>query len=246
MTPAKFLSFHKAQGRVISSSSSSSSSSSFHSGSGSRTCPPKRVCVECGSADLLLNEHEAIEACENCGLVQHRGSLTSTNEFLKDPEVLLESRGGLVRDRHGLPLLPREEHGTLGRDARHRRTVWSVVERAHALERLRAPQHRRPGANVQEGTRWVPPETTSAAHVAAVLLYLPLTRNLPSEAEVRVNLGSRRPLTTLETTLPKAEFPCGQCGTLQHTQKAARMHCRIRRHMDGIDGRAQSLKRRFC
>ena len=203
-----------------------------------------RRCIECSCTDLRVDQHEAVEVCEGCGLIQHRGNLSTVDEFQKLPETAVNATQ--VDVEHGsastCPLvqrllrstetrLPNGPFGPLWNLLVH----WNVYVRVNVddLKQLHC-----------KALTWTSAETTTPSRIAAILLFLPLERMLPSEGEVRSNLRCRKTLTTLETTIPQGQFACSQCGTNQHTLKAARMHCRIRRHVENLGERVERFKQR--
>lgn len=179
-------------------------------------------CVECGSRQIVVDAREGNHVCEQCGLVQHRGSINVTMEYTLPADVSKGSR----RKQTLLRNVPSWRiHQSLTNDRRDQRSKsWSELEHYNAHVHLAEDDLVRMDRLL---CGWSGGGHTRNARVAAVLLYLPLLASLPSEETVRaqVRMGSSLPM--VETVEPTALYECATCGKACHTKKDARFCCRF-------------------
>jgi hypothetical protein len=201
-----------------------------------------RTCVECKSGYLFIDHVNGYEVCEQCGLIQTRGTLNVTPEFVKGVDDLPRKR------RRGIQGVPHwmvqqlscagdeERPATFMDDLEHMNTYVNLVtDDLHTCERW------------LQG--WTTGHIARDTRIAAALLYPALRDRFIDESEVRrcvrtvvQHAGTERrddgrmvptwrmtgdSLSVCPTNMgPKPTHPCPDCGALQHSRRSALYHCR--------------------
>ena len=181
---------------------------------------PVPRCVECKVGYIVLDRHEATHVCDECGLVQHRGSVNINPEFTPAPTV---RRG--TRPLHGIPLWRFRQ--SLTNDTRDSHSsCWNLLEHHNVYVNLTLDD-----LKLMDGVlmRWSEGGCSVNARVAGALLYLPLSKHFPSEKIIRERVRSGNEIPQVDSILPTPKFSCESCGTACFTQKDARYCCKMKR-----------------
>lgn len=181
-------------------------------------------CVECRATRLVVDRREGHIVCDDCGVVQTRAPINVQREYdgpTTDDERVRRDPFYVGR---GVPRwLVAKTAAT---------TQWSVRASSHvhdlehwnAYARVSTDELAACDATLRT---WQGGAFSREERVAAVLLWRVLST--PEEARVRECIRERTPLPLTDTSVPQARFACGGCGTMRHTAKDARFHCRRRR-----------------
>ena len=206
--------------------------------------PPTSVrrCIECRTGHIEVDEHHGCEVCAHCGLVQTRGSINVSPEFVSgvdDLPPLHKRGGGYVR---GVPqwLL-------------HRAADEGTVNYMDDLEHYNVFVNHPPDVLRTCETRlrtWRGGHFSREVRVAAVLLYSRLAPAFMTESDVRQRVrsvvqragtrirngrevrewtmsGEKMDMVTDETR--RFQYPCPDCGCMENSVRTARVHCRVSR-----------------
>ena len=197
----------------------------------SDSAPSKRPydCPECSAGYLLLHAHEGHYACENCGVIPHRGTINVEREWIDGvcASDLSVQRRRRVRGVPGVPrwMVDRCSSGTDSSRGAYERASLADMENLNGYMNL-SPDLLH--AAHRSFLRWMENGYTRELKMVACMFHVVLRPQFLPDAQVRDMVRKRRRVPQVEDPTPKPEFAC-RCGEMHHTKKEARFHaCRSR------------------
>ena len=184
-----------------------------------RNSPPPR-CSECEVGFILLDSKEAIQVCDTCGVVQHRGTLNISREFTPPAET----KRGCSTKLKGVPQWMFQCSLTDDSNSRNSKH-WTEMQHFNAYVNLGADDLRIMDNILKE---WTGGGFSSGVRVAACLLYLPLKEKFPFEERIRGHVRRKEELPIVRSVAPSPEFGCDECGKKWSIRKDARFCCKMR------------------
>lgn len=198
-------------------------------------------CIECKSVRIFLDDRNGCEVCEDCGIVQTRGSLNITPEFVKEVDDLPRKRR---RGIQGVSHWIAQQLYTMG-DAKRNPTYMDDLEHMNAYVNLCIEDLRLCERRLQQ---WSSGHVSRDMKIAAVLLYPSLQERFMTVGDVRrcvrtivqhagteERKGRHVPTWHMSgaslsecprDVVPPPTHPCVDCGVLHYSKKAARYHCK--------------------
>lgn len=182
-------------------------------------------CVECARGHILLDEHNGVEVCDTCGLVQTRASINVTPEFVAPvPDSQLVPPHKRAHGVRGVATWMVKKLSSDPEKAR-RESYWEDLLHYnvfvhHSEDDLRVlARHVHAWVDAHGGV-------TREVRIAAALLHPRIRAQFMDESDVRKRLRTQQGLQTVVDPTPAPAFACTRCGARVATQKDARFHCR--------------------
>jgi len=177
------------------------------------------TCSECSSGHMEIDHHNGCMVCSNCGLVSTRGSINIEREW--DSAVPIP-RGKRPR---GIPGVPKWMYNQLMHDPR----------RAYMSETMDYLQHLNAYMGFTQDMlecvhttflSWTDNGYCRNVKMAACMMHVVLKTQFLDENHVREKVRKRSHLPSVQDPCPQPTFACPKCGSMHHSKKEARFHCR--------------------
>lgn len=180
-------------------------------------------CSHCDVGRYLLDEHEGMFFCNNCGVVETRRSVNVQPEFQAAPVVGPRQRGRprlLSGVADWVVARTRAEGGssTSARDFMEDLEHWNVYT-GHGVDVLRGL-----GRALAE---WNDPGHTRLARAVTALLWPLIREQIPDGTDIRdmMRRGVALPEVRDRDAEARLAFACDECGETVESRRGARFHC---------------------